>query len=654
MEAHIQNIPPPAIVQTYQVVLWGILTIAMFIAWWSFFARRLQSEFTLSERLLSTFIATVTQVLGTILLLGTIEQLFWWPLGIFNGLITGFIFFKTSKLKTGHSPGSELVLVFKSVKKLTSSSLAVSILGVLAIFLGCWMTYIGYLLPTWCFDSWNVTLPWASYAHQEGHLGPFIQPNEFINAYPMNTECLFLWWIIGHGSINLANISQAPFMFAAMLASYIIARNVGARKVDSAIAALLVISVPMAFQGMWITKNDLVVMGLVLSAMAFLSKRNLVPWSLILAGCASGFVLGSKGPFYLIGLTVFLILRFIPGKLSGITLIPGSRSRKILNALVAFIGFTLLLGSTFYLRNWIFLGNPMGIFEVRIGPLMLFPGVDPGQELFKAGAWGDTLHEQMQNAPIMPFVIDGFFDPSKYQFALTRIGGWGPVFTSLFLPAIPLAFVWCVIRKKWILPAIIIGLALPLLFYKPVQLVMIRYHLQMVGAGAVAFAFIISTIRRTRYRNLLVALAVMSMVLSISLYGPPTYGFMLDPSLVGEMRSQPQNDRDRFVFFRELWDDDEFLEALVEVTQPGSTIAYTVVPGTSKMFALWNGTFSNRVEFISWTADGDTWTRDLFDSGAGAVLVGNESEHLDWAISHPQIFVLRYHSSLGAIFILNK
>lgn len=649
-----ENIPPPAIVQTWQAIVWVLLTLVMFFAWWAFFARRLSQDFTLSERLLGTFIATITQILATSLILGFVGILFWWPLCIFNVVVTGILIFRASKLKTGWNLSYEIQLLYSSLLKLSSSSVALLILGIAAIFLGVWMIYIGLLLPAWCFDSWNVILPWTAYAHQEGHLGPFLQPNEFINAYPMNTEIMFLWWIIGQGSDRLAHIGQAPFMFAAMLATYIIARNIGARKVDAAIAGLVVISVPMAFQGMWITKNDLAVMGVVLSAMAFLSKRNIVQWSVILAGCATGFSLGSKGPFYLVGLLVFLVFRLVPGKLYGLTELKGSRSEKGTVAVLLFLGLTILLGTYFYLRNWMFLGNPMGIFKVQIGSMVLFDGIDPGHELFRAGAWGGTLHEQMQGKPVTPFIVDGFFDPATYQFALTRIGGWGPLFTSLLLPAIPAAFLWALTRKKWMLPAIIIGLAIPMLFYKPVQLVMIRYHLQMVGCGAVAFAFLLTMLQKTKLRTPFVGLTVVLMALSIFYYGPPSYGVMLDPQIAGEMRSQSYESRDRFAFFRDLWIDDNFLAALDESTQPGTTIAYTTIPGENKLYALWNGNFSNRVVFVPWVDSGENWSRDLTDAGADSVFVGLDSEQLDWAGSHPGMFTLVYQSSLGAIYKINQ
>jgi hypothetical protein len=259
----------------------------------------------------------------------------------------------------------------------------------------------------------------------------------------------------------------------------------------------------------------------------------------------------------------------------------------------------------------------------------------------------------MIGKPVLPFVIDGFFDPAMYQFALTRIGGWGPVFTSLFLPAIPAAVIWALIRKRWIIPAVAVGLMLPLLFYEPVQLVMIRYHLQVVGLGACAFAYLLTLIHRTKYRTPIVGVGVVLMLLTVFLYGPPVYGVMLDANIVRDMRSISYQERDRYAFFRTEWADDDFLSALDEVTKPGMTIAYTCIPGTSKFYALWNGSFSNRVVFIPWVDTGENWTRDLIDAGADSVFVGLESVHVDWAYSHPETFSLVYQSSLGAIFLLN-
>ncbi len=654
MYSRYSDIPPPQIVQPWQGYFWLFLTLIMFLAWSAFLARRLSRDFTLSERLLGAFLATVTQILASSLLLGTLGVLFWWPLGVLNATVSAMVIFRTSKIKEGRSILQEFSLLCGTICRLARSSTALLFMGSLSLILGAWMIYIGLLLPTWCYDSWHVSLPWAAYAHQEGHLGPFNQPVSFINAYPMNAEVMFLWWIIGQGSDRVSNICQAPFMYAAALATYIIARNVGVRRVDSAIAALTVFSVPTAFQAMWIAKNDVVVMGVVLAAMALLSRRHLNNWALALAACACGFSIGSKGPFFFPGLLLFLAIRLFPTRLDGLRVAPPRRLGSATGALILFAGLSLILGSVFYLKNWLFLGNPMGIFKVQIGPWILFNGVDPLHELFKVGAWGERLHEELSAGPVGPIVVDGLFDPAMHQFALTRIGGWGPVFTTLLLPAIPVAFIWAMIRRSWIAPAVMVGLIIPLFIFAPIQLVMTRYHLQMVGVGALAFAFIISTLRKTRYRRLFVAVACASMLMSVFLYGPPTYETMIRPELIASMRQQPYSERERFTYFIDDWGDHLFVDALKQSTLPGTTIAYTLVPGTGQFLALWNPGFSNRVVFVPWEQSGFVWTRDLLDSGADSVFVGNNSPHQAWAIAHPEAFVPLYSGSLGSIFTVRR
>ena len=639
---------PPPIVQWWQAGLWGTLTISMFFVWWAFLSHRALRELTLSERILGAFILWISQILLTTIALGILHILYWWPLWLLNASITGSLGWMAFKGEGRNLLLEDFKLLYHRTFSLLSASPAFVWIAAFALFIACWMIYIGLLLPTWCWDGWWTILPWAAFAHQEGHLGPFHQPIPWINTYPMSTETVFLWFIIGCGSEHWSNIGQAPFALAGSLASYIIARNAGARRIDAALGALLIFSVPSVFQQMWVTKNDVAVMGVVLASIAFLSDKNLSFWSLILGGAAAGYSLGTKGPYYLFGILAFFIYRLLDVGLKTKNYQP----RWNLKACGIFLGTIFITGTYFYFNNWIHFGNPLGLFKVQIGPWVIFPGEDPMEELFKPTAWGATLHEALKKGPVGPIIIDGFFDPASVSYSMNRIGGWGNVFTVLLLPALPVAFIWSILRRRWMIPAIVIALFIPYFMYEPIQRVMTRYHLQLAGAGIACFAFLLSKLRGTWIRTLIVGITCLSMALAIFLSGPPTYHVIIDPARIYEARQKPYSQRNRLAFFDKQWNDPPFVRALQESEKPGTTIAFTHVPPLDKTLVLWNRTFSNRVVYVEWKGDGDEWVKRLRKAKANAVYCGPNSDAAKWARNDRENFITLYYGVNGGVFQL--
>ena len=184
----------------------------------------------------------------------------------------------------------------------------------MSLLLSIWVIYLGQLVPSVGYDSWGYHFLWAGTAHQNGDIGYECLSDPMISVYPWNTDILFLWWIIGASTERWANIAQAPFGFVAALACYRLARNAGIRKVDSAIAGLLVFSVPTVFHQMWVAYVDLAVMGSTLASLAFLSRKNMTAQSLAVAGASAGFMVGTKGTgmYIFIGLFLFFVYRLIP------------------------------------------------------------------------------------------------------------------------------------------------------------------------------------------------------------------------------------------------------------------------------------------------------------------------------------------------------
>jgi len=312
----------------------------------------------------------------------------------------------------------------------------------------------------------------------------------------------------------------------------------------------------------------------------------------------------------------------------------------------------ILFGSYWYVRNWLDYGNPLGIFMVRIGHWIIFKGEDPMLALFHPRNWPPELYESLRTGPVLPIIWSGFFDPDLVSYGLNRIGGWGPVFTTLLLPAIPIALALAIARRKWMPVLIAVALMIPYFMYEPVQRTMTRYHLQLIGLGCVCFALVLNWLENQRSRNLLISIAGASMGLTFLLSGPPAYMRFVDPGVLAQATDISDTQSKRDAYFENELNDPSFITALRHVEAPGTSIAFTHTPPLDKTLAFWNPGYTNRVVFVKWEDSGEDWELSLMESGANAVYVGPHSVPLVWASDHPDDFEPLYVGPNGGIFLL--
>ncbi len=637
----------------WQEAAWWILTIAMFLAWWTFFARKYAKEFSLSERILAAFVAQTSQILAVTFILNLTYGLSWWPMGLTNaGITVGLILLTRVSRRAGEGKTliTDIADTFKSVWRLMNTSVALWIITVTGLLAAAWVIYIGQLFPPFCYDAWGYHYGWAAFAKQEGHLGPFAYPNPHINFYPKNTEILFLWWIIGAGTERWANIVQAPFGFATAIASYLLARRVGARRRDALLAGMLVFSIPTVLHQMWMGMVDLSTAAGTLTAVAFLSRRRLTTATIVLAGCAAGFMIGTKGTgiYSFIGLFLFLLYRLFPLGYDALRVRPLARLGIGFLTLLLFGVFSFAFGSYFYMRNWINEGNPTGAWKVEVGPYVLFKGERGGvQSFFTSAAMPDVLFEALEEGPEWPIVLDGFFDPQEGFAQGNRIGGWGSPWTVLMLPAIPMAIVWGIVRRRWKIPAIILAFLIPYFLFT-YNHTWTRFILPVIGAGPPAFAYLYSMIVRTRPGRWLLPVAAVLMVATMF---SASHHDLLRIGTIEAARKVPYPYNDRYALFHS-WGDEEFADAIRSVQEPGTSLGFSNMLPDSKILALWNPTFTNRAIWLPWRTDGEGWEKSLRDEGIYAVYVGPESRPMVHAMSNPDVFEALYEGKMGGIYRL--
>ena len=647
------NTIPPPIVAPWQQIAWVILTAAIFVTWRAYFARRQADEFSLVERSLAAIFATVAQILVTTFILGWLNLLYWWPLGIVNLVFTAGLAFQVSRMKYGRGIFAEAVQVKTAMVKLASSSGAVAVAGIVSILVIIWVVYLGWLLPPWDYDIWAYHLSWVGFAHQEGNLGPFPMPYPFIDCYPMNTQMLFLWFVIGTGTDQLASLVQTPFAIVTALACYMIARHVGANRTDAALTGLLVFSIPTIIQQMWMAKVDIAVTAGVLTSLAFLSRKRFTPGSLLIAGLASGFFIGSKGTGIIlaIGLLFFFIVRLLLMSREELEVSTGSKVKRIVSGLLIVCIPAFLLGSFFYLRNWVLHGNPAGIFGVKLGSMVLFEGIDLKALLFWRETWvPPALYHAVEEGNEWPIVLDGFFDPQTGFWQGNYIGGWGSPWTIFMLPAIPIAYLIALMRKKWLLPLILLACLIPYFISSSVNHVWTRYYLPVIGVGTTSFAYMLHVLDKTWVHRAIRIFAVACMIATVFV---SSQHMLIDPADIAAARNVPLSQRDMFVPF-ESWGDKAFADALRSVQEPGTTLAFSGIPPDKKIRAMWNLNYSNRTVWVQYDSDGEAWEMRLRSEGADWVLVNGDTEEMGWALTHADTFERVYVGRLGGIYRLSE
>jgi len=634
----------------WQEAAWLCMTFLIFLTWWVWFAKSRAGRFSPAERLLAAFVCMIGQIEATTFVAGFLHAVAWWPLGALNVAVTLAVGIRALTLRRPGSFTAEVTLLGKTGFHLLRSSSGLLMMFLLTLFVAAWYTYLGQLLPPVAFDAWGYHYTWAAMAHQERHLGPFEFPSAYVNNFPKNTDILFLWSIVGCGTERFANIAQAPFAPAAALGSYLLARRIGARRVDAAIAGLLVFSVPTVYHMMWKGMVDLAMMGGTIAAAAFLARRRLNPTACAVAGCAAGFVFGSKGSsvYFFVPLVLLLLYRLFPLGMDGFRHARTQRLKGIVWALLTFGLMSFLFGSYFYLRNWVTTGNPTGIYTVDVAGLRLFEGsADVGEAHFSRELLGAQLYDALNSGPEWPIVFDGFFDPQEVLFQGNRIGGWGPAWTILLLPAIPIALIWALLRRRWNVIAIIVCCLLPFFLFK-YNHTWTRYHLPIIAAGTTAFAYLLALLGRSRYRRQLIALAVLFTFLGIVISGPQNIVSVKD---IAQARKQPYLQGDRY-FFMGSFGDRSFVRSLNLVRDPGTTITLMDGAPKGKTLAMWNQSFTNRVIWVAWPGSGEKWEGALRETGADAVYIRSRPDAIKWATNHPDRFLKIYSSpDLGAIFV---
>lgn len=398
---------------------------------------------------------------------------------------------------------------------------AIVLLALLAL---AWQLLVALVLDPFAYDALTYHLTIVATWLREGNLDP--TPLSICCArYPANAELMFAWPALFLGDDALVDTVQLGFVALGALAVAGIARSAGLGAAPSAAAGGLFALTPIVLVQAPTNFADVMVAACVLAAIHALVRYAATGAAarLVVAGLASGLVLGTKGTGIIWAAALVA---------AGIALVLLRRRREpvgAMPALAAFLACCLALGVYWYARNWIDTGNPVHPFAVEVAGVHVFDGPFEVDDILTVAP-----------GPSRPWPVEivrswasdlTFWRQSSYNYQ-QRQGGLGPLWPWLGLPLLlPLAIVLARRRS----PALILlGLTALVFLVQPYRW-WSRFTIVLAATGALAIVAAASSAPRRWMR-----VAIRAAALVLALAGVVLASAEVDPA----SRAQPLAARD--------------------------------------------------------------------------------------------------------------
>jgi hypothetical protein len=297
---------------------------------------------------------------------------------------------------------------------------------------------INLVNPPFGWDSLNYHFPFAVEWLKNHNLSVpiVISDNPCPSYYPLNGCLIYLWYIFPFSNSFLADLGQAPFFIMSLFCLYNICRKLGVSKQFSFFASVLMAATPNYFKQLSIAYVDVMVCAWFLMAVNFLlNLRQASDFkNSFLFGLCVGMLTGTKtiACAYAIVPVLFFLYLIFPKKntLSGVF------------KLVIFLAAVFLIGSFWYIRDFLETGNPVYPLTLKLLGKTFFPGV-MGKESFTvfSGARDYSLgkilfHEGLGSGVLlflMPGVVMFGFNLIKSKTISAKEAVLAGSFLSLFL-----------------------------------------------------------------------------------------------------------------------------------------------------------------------------------------------------------------------------
>jgi hypothetical protein len=234
------------------------------------------------------------------------------------------------------------------------------------------------------FDSLAYHLPAMARWIQTGTFSVLEQFQADVGWYPYGWEVLCTLLMLPFQEDFLVALPNLFAWSILGLSVYRLARTAGALRIYSMAAACLVLTMPLLMQHINTIHVDVPFAAFFMSGLYFLvsfhQRRTVVDFVLFLTSV--GVLLGIKTSAIVYTALLFAILillevqawlRHGSGRKEQ-SRFPFFVDRWATALSVAGVLCFLLIGTFWYVRNWIAMGNPLGFVEIRIGNQVIFPG----------------------------------------------------------------------------------------------------------------------------------------------------------------------------------------------------------------------------------------------------------------------------------------
>ncbi len=557
----------------------------------------------------------LAQIVLTEMALGVLfKKLYPTPLFILNAAISlGLIICAVLIPLSKGGPGGLFKDIFKELKNeikhffhIIKSDRILLTISILFFISWCYLIFIGYLFPSYTWDALLYHLPIAGFVLQSGaieQMPDYSLIYLFINIFPKNIELFFLWNLIFLKSDRIVDLSQLFFTLAGMLSIYSMAVKIGTKEKYALYCSLLFFFAPVIILQSTAEYVDIAVSVLLLIAINFLmcgsreepSLTNRKNITLLPAGVTAGILLGSKGsaPLFVVALSMLFLINEIRKRSTlrreGYSALTGghlSFKRIIARYVIYFMMPVILLGSYWYIKNWVYYGNPVYPFKVMLFNKTLFRGIF-------AEMVGPAIPEVINNLSPLNKLLYVWIEKVEYYIYALDIAGFGPLWFILFLPGMGFSVFHAVRKKKYDFLLIAVIIILAFIVYprnwNP------RYVIFILGLGSLSFGALLNYFeeRKRILQFVALLLVIYTFFTSISPCITPEkikefVGLPAKERTLAKMAPCGIEDSQRENYGLWTWIRDN--------VSAGETLAYTFHP--LLLAPLWNSSFSNKIVFV--------------------------------------------------------
>jgi len=488
--------------------------------------------------------------------------------------------------------------------------LAVAAAGALA-----WRCFLAALLPPFAYDALTYHLTAVASWVQSGRIGP----NPYAPCcarYPANAEVLFAWPTVLLGRDTLVDAVQIVTAFLGALAVVGLARTAGASRAGAVTAGSLFLLIPIVLTQSNTDYNDLTIAAAFLAALHF-SARFAVERRLVyagLAGVSAGLAFGAKTTG--IGVAVAVAV--------GILVV-----RRRVAGLAVFVAAVLLVGGWWYAKNWVDTGNPVSPFRVHALGVTIFKGSARVDDYLTPAPGGGNPITQIARSWYADL---HFWTRNDYSYE-ERSGGLGPLWSWLGWPALTVATLVALRRKRALaasvlLPAALVFAALPYRWWS-------RFTIYLAALGVIAIVVLLEQLDLRRFRA-----PALAAVVGLALAGGGLATWRLDPAGFGRtlsatdalsLAAHPSRSRTTgALFFHEY--------AWLRNVPSNATIAVELdAPSVRFIYPLFGAKLDRRIVLL--LPGDETRIETLVGDGRPAYLfVGQHGAFARFARAHPRAF----------------